>query len=137
MGAYATAMGIGLALAAISGWCVMLGMASTNQPSTVEQVLYAQGSVFHVPGSAIKEFTVPQPGGFFMGSINWDHSSVSAMVAPLGSHLVCPEAPTGYGGLPWLQWVNTTLAPGTYEFGALCGGFGNGTVTQAIELVYP
>jgi hypothetical protein len=24
-----------------------------------------------------------------------------------------------------------------YEFGALCGGLGNGTVTHTIELVYP
>jgi hypothetical protein len=137
MGAYATALGIGLALAAISGWCVMLGTASTNTPSTIEQVLYAQGSVLRVPGSAILDFTVPQPGGFFVGSIYWDHSSVAATVAPLGSRLVCPEEPTGYSGLPWTQWVNATLAPGTYEFGALCGGFGNGTVTQTIELVYP
>lgn len=131
------ALGIGVALAAISGWCVLLGLASTNQPSTIEQVLYVQGSVVRVPGTANVEFTVPQPGGFFVGSILWDHSSVSAMVAPLGSHPVCPDTPSAYSGLPWTQWVNTTLAPGPYEFGALCGGFGNGTVTQIIEIVYP
>jgi hypothetical protein len=137
MSAFTMALGIGLALAAVAGWCVLLGVATTSPSSSIEQVLYAQGSVLRVPGSSAMDFTVPQPGGFFVGSINWDHSSASAMVAPLGSHLLCPEAPTVYSGLPWTQWVNTTLAPGPYEFGALCGGFGNGTVTQTIELVYP
>jgi len=134
---FGAALAVGLALATISAWCVLLGVSSSNSTGTVDHVVYLQGSVLRIPGTGTTEFSVPAPGGYLVGSIGWDHTSASAMVVPLGAHVLCPSGPSGYSGAPWTQYVNTTLPVGSYEFGALCGGFGNGTVTQTIEVIFP
>jgi hypothetical protein len=48
--------------------------------------------------------------------------------------LSCP-ALLGYYGPPWTQSFNTPLAAGQYRSGALCSGFGNGTVTQSVQVI--
>ncbi len=137
MPSYTGVLGICLAVVAISAWCVLTSIAVTHTGNSIDQVLYTQGSSLRVPGMATVDFTVTAPGGFLAGSIYWDHSSVAAMVALVGSHVTCPVTSLGYSGSPWTQWVNTTLPKGQYEFGALCGGFGNGTVNQTIEVLFP
>ncbi len=102
---------------------------------SLQEVLYAQGAALKVPGLPFENFTVPQQGGVLLGSIQWDHSSVMAGVGPAGFY-TCPSF-FNYSGLPWTQEFDSRLISGPHLFGAYCGGFGNGTVTQAIEVVYP
>jgi len=133
---FAVALGIGLAGATIIAGCMLAWGASPPVPGSVEFVLYAQGSFLQVPGLVPGNFTLGGEGGILVGSIHWDHTSVVLVVGPLGSLLSCPIF-GGYAGSAWNQSFNRTLSSGTFGFGAFCGGFGNGTVTQAVEVVYP
>lgn len=84
------------------------------------------------------ELTVPASGAELLGTVEWDHTSSNGLWAVLqGTSANCTSGGSHYSGPTWTQHLSTVLRPGQYEFGALCGTFGNGTVTTTIELVSP
>jgi hypothetical protein len=61
---------------------------------------------------------------------------VLIQAAPAGEFLNCTVF-NSYSGAPWSYSVNESLAPGQHDWGALCGGFANITITEPIEVLYP
>ncbi len=116
-----------------------LALAATpSPPETAQvQVIFPEGAVVHVTNfSALARFTVVPPGAQFVGAFHADHS-MWIMAWTNGTPMpLCPIA-QGYVGPPMNASYNETLQPETYTFSEVCGGLGNFTVTQAIELVYP
>lgn len=108
------------------------------------RVLYWQGEVIRAgPAWSFPRTTVTIPvpfeGAVLVGEVHWDHSSAAALsVALVGEPTSCPAqvANETYYGPAWNETFGWTLAPGIYSFGAICGGWGNATVTTTIELVY-
>lgn len=130
------ALAIGVAGAVVVAACALAWGASPIPAGSLERVLFPRGALFQVPGLPVENLTIPPQGGVLIGSVHWDHSSVLVVLAANGTHPMCPTF-SGYAGPPWTQHLNESLSTGTYFFGALCGGFGNGTVTQPIEITYP
>jgi hypothetical protein len=89
-------------------------------------------------GLAVEPFTIIAPG-VLLGAAVVDHTSVNGIgVYPAGAAIACgliPYPPT-YSGGQWYYSVNQSLAPGSYDWGAVCGGYGNVTVIQSIEIVF-
>lgn len=129
------ALAIGIVGGLLLAGCMIAWDAAPPRPGSLQEVLFAQGAVLKVPGLGFLNFTVPKQGGIVLGTIQWDHSSVFAGVVAEGFYH-CPVF-LKYAGAPWTQQFNDTLGGGAHEFGAPCGGFGNGTVVQPIEVVYP
>jgi hypothetical protein len=123
------------------GWGLAAGVFVPQPEGT--SVFYLAGEVLEVeaPGGADLQpeltFTVGSSGGTFLGAVDWNYGSAAFLLVPYGSFVGCPAelgTPT-YEGSPWSQSWNQTLGAGEYSFGALCGGYANATVTQAIEFV--
>jgi hypothetical protein len=102
------------------------------------QVLVPALSVLRLPGFRDVNFTVPSEGGVLVGAAEVDHTSVGWIGAfPVGTGWSCPPLPRGYSGGPWVYTANQNLTAGTYFWGPdPCGGSGNITVTQSIEVLY-
>jgi hypothetical protein len=101
------------------------------------QVLVPAGTVLRLPGFENIGFTVPSAGGVLVGSAEADHTSVGRIGAfPVGTGWACPPPPTGPWGDPYSYTADQNLTAGAYTWGAFCGGWGNITVTQSIEVVY-
>lgn len=100
------------------------------------QVLFPAGTVLHIVNfSALARFTVDAPGAQLVGAFHADHS-LWIMAWTNGTPMpMCPIA-MGYVGSPMDTSYNESLKPETYTLSEVCGGFGNLTVTQSIELVY-
>jgi hypothetical protein len=103
------------------------------------QVLAPAGALFKVyPGSGFAgvTFTVPSEGGVLVGAAEVDHA-MKIGTRPAGAPGVyCPASPYGYSGSPWSYTVDQNLTAGEYTWGPFCGGWGNITVTQPIEVLY-
>ena len=85
--------------------------------------------------SSLVSFSVAAPGARLVGGANVDHS-VLLMAWTHGTPLpMCPDF-LGYVGSPWKLSLDQSLAPGVYQYGPVCGGLANLTVTADIELVY-
>lgn len=99
------------------------------------RVIFPAGSVIHVTNfSALARFTVYAPGAQFVGAFHADHS-MWIMAWTNGTPMpMCPIA-LGYVGSPMNASYNESLKPETYTLSEVCGGLGNLTVTQTIELV--
>ncbi len=118
----------------------LLSLASA-QPPLIEQtlgtqVIFPAGTVLHVTNfSALARFTVDPPGAQLVGAFHADHS-MWIMAWTNGTPMpMCPIA-LGYVGPPMNASYNESLKPETWTLSEVCGGLGNLTVTQTIELVY-
>ncbi len=100
------------------------------------QVLFPAGTVLHIVNfSALARFTVDAPGAQLVGAFHADHS-LWIMAWTNGTPMpLCPIA-VGYVGSPMNTTYNESLKPETWTLSEVCGGLGNLTVTQTIELVY-
>ncbi len=100
------------------------------------QVIFPAGTVIHVTNfSALARFTVDPPGAQLAGAFHADHS-MWIMAWTNGTPMpMCPIA-LGYVGPPMNASYNESLKPETWTLSEVCGGLGNLTVTQTIELVY-
>lgn len=116
------------------------GAIAATPGSTIEpmasQIIFPQGTVLRVTNfSALAQFTVSPPGAQFVGAFHADHF-LWIMAWTNGTPMpMCPIA-QGYVGSPMNASYNEKLTPETYTFSEVCGGLGNLTVTQTIELVY-
>jgi hypothetical protein len=107
-----------------------------------QQTIFARGQVIHVqaPGglnrAPVVEFTVVGKGAAFTGEVHWDHSSAAFVLVPSGSAIACPAEwlNVSYVGSAWNQSWDQSLTPGQYDFGAVCDGYGNATVVNAVQL---
>ncbi len=99
-------------------------------------VIFPAGTVLHVTNfSALAQFTVDPPGAQLVGAFHADHS-MWIMAWTNGTPMpMCPIA-LGYVGPPMNASYNESLKPETWTLSEVCGGLGNLTVTQTIELVY-
>jgi hypothetical protein len=129
-------LAIGLAIAAVVAALTLAWGAAPPPPLSVEQVVYPAGAVIRVPESPVATFEVPSGGGVLVGDAKVDHTAL-IMAAPAGEFLNCTAVFNYYYGAPWSYSVNESLAPGQYDWGALCGGFANITITQPIEVLNP
>ncbi len=100
------------------------------------QVIFPEGTVLHITNfSALARLTVYPPGAQLVGAFHADHF-LWIMAWTNGTPMpMCPIA-MGYVGSPMDTSYNESLKPETYTLSEVCGGFGNLTVTQSIELVY-
>lgn len=128
-------------LLAVSLGVTSVGGAIASTPgSTIEplasQILFPEGTVLRITNfSALARFTVSPPGAQFVGAFHADHS-LWIMAWTNGTPMpMCPIA-QGYVGSPMNASYDEKLIPETYTFSEVCGGLGNLTVTQTIELVY-
>ncbi len=118
----------------------LVSRAAPEQPLAAEtlrtQVLFPAGTVLHVTNfSALARFTVDPPGAQLVGAFHADHF-LWIMAWTNGTPMpMCPIA-MGYVGSPMDTAYNESLKPETYTLSEVCGGLGNLTVTQTIELVY-
>ncbi len=126
-----------LLVAALAMASLALAAIPLRPETTQIQVIFPAGTVVHVSNfSALARFTVVPPGAQFVGAFHADHS-MWIMAWTNGTPMpLCPIA-QGYVGPPMNASYNETLKPETYTFSEVCGGLGNFTVTEAIELVYP
>ncbi len=118
---------------------LLSGAASepTASAQTVRTViLFPAGTVLHVTDfSALARFNVDPPGAQLLGGFHADHW-MWIMAWTNGTPMpMCPIA-RGYVGSPMNASYNESLKPETWTLSEVCGGFGNLTVTQTIELVY-
>lgn len=99
-------------------------------------VLFPAGTILRVTNfSALARFPVDPPGAQLVGAFHADHS-LWIMAWTNGTPMpMCPIA-MGYVGSPMDAAYNESLSPETYTLSEVCGGLGNLTVTQTIELVY-
>ncbi len=126
-----TAVVCSIALA--GGWATLPGAGS------VEGVILPQGTILHFPTDRNVPFPVPLGGAILVGAAFVDHQTVNLEALPAHSVVACPDIPANatYGGPSWWYSVNETLAPGQYYWGAICFDWGNVTITQPLELLYP
>ncbi len=107
---------------------------STQTLGTV--VIFPAGTVLQITDfSALASFTVYPPGAQLVGAFHADHF-LWIMAWTNGTPMpMCPIA-MGYVGPPMNASYNEGLKPETWTLSEVCGGLGNLTVTQTIELVY-
>jgi hypothetical protein len=130
---------------------IAVGVFTPVSPVGGTEILYLSGEVVHVVTGgpspmirgllgwppAVVSFTVPASGARLVGSVRWDHSSALFLYGPAAAFWGCPNefsAPS-YSGPAYDQSWNQTLTPGPYEFGAICAGWANATVTSTVEVV--
>ncbi len=132
---------VALAIAVTLAMAAGLVSSSAAEPLLAAQtlgtvVLFPAGTVIHVTNfSALARFTVDPPGAQLVGAFHADHS-MWIMAWTNGTPMpMCPIA-MGYVGSPMNASYNESLKPETWTLSEVCGGLGNLTVTQTIELVY-
>lgn len=120
----------------LGGTSLALATPSEHPNNAGELVLFPAGSVVRIVGfSPLSKFTVPPSGGRLVGTASVDHF-VFLMAWTNGTPL--PECADflGYLGSNWTYSPEQTLAPGSYEFGPVCGGFANLSITDSIAVLW-
>ncbi len=129
---------LALASAAVAFMAVpsVAGSAGPAAQAAGVQILFPEGTVLQVRGfGPLTRFAVSPPDAQLVGAFHADHF-LWIMAWTNGTPLpMCPIY-EGYVGSPMNATYNESLKPETYTFGEVCGGWGNLTVTQTIELVY-
>lgn len=129
------ALAIVIAGVAVLAVCMVAWGPTGEFSGLAETMLYPLGTYLQVPGLHLQNFTLGPQGGLLVGTIHWDHSSIVFGVVPTGLHS-CVQL-MNYSGPPWTEQLNQSLTAGWHTIGPICGGFANGTVTQAVEVLYP
>jgi hypothetical protein len=142
-GILVVATGLGVVLSIVFATALINASVPPRTPGA-PLVIAPAGAVLHVSPDhfAYVPFTIFLPG-VLIGGAEVDHESVFGIgVFPVGSAFSCPSEPAPppsppfYWGGPWSYSANQSLAPGSYFWGTPCGGSGNITVTQSVEIVF-
>ncbi len=132
------AAAVAIALGSVVALAVLAATAFVPRSTGLPKVLYLEGTVLRVPGLPVIAVTVPSSGAELTGTVDWDHTSSNGLwIVPNGTSVNCSAGRTNYSGPAWTQNLSMSLTPGEYVLGALCGTYGNGTVTATVELVSP
>lgn len=127
-----------IALGSIVALAVVVAGAFVPHSTGLPKVLYPEGTVLRVPELPLMIVTVPSSGAELTGAVSWDYTSSNGLwIVPNGTSVNCTAGRTNYSGPAWTQNLSTSLTAGDYVLGALCGTYGNGTVTATVELVGP
>lgn len=129
-------LALGLAGTAIVAACSIAWGFPPHPSGSVQQVLATNGTVWSGSVFHTLTFTVWSPGGVLVGEAAVADWCGTFYVIPAGTE-VFPQCPASCYPVNGSVSFQQTLNPGGYSLVHACGGSGNATVTQAIELLYP